>query len=143
MKPLRTLAAAGALVGAMGIGAAVGVTALGSAGAQTATTTTPAAGTPATPPAGSGAPAKGGHGQGAPSGPHQANGKTETPLTGSDLDKVTAGVQAEVPGATIDRAETDADGDAYEAHITKPDGSRATVKFDESFNVTSVDDGMT
>jgi len=80
-----------------------------------------------------------GHGQG---GPHQANGVTETPLTGADADKATAAAQAAVPGATIDRVETDADGDAYEAHVTKADGTKATVKMDSSFTVTSVEDGM-
>jgi hypothetical protein len=111
------------------------MTMLGTAGAQTSTTA-PAAGSQASPTApatGSGTPGPGAH-----SGPHQANGKTETPLTGDDLAKVTAGVEAKVPGATIDRAETDADGDAYEAHITKADGTEATVKFDASFNVTNV-----
>jgi hypothetical protein len=46
-----------------------------------------------------------------------------------------------VPGATVDRVETDDDGSPYEAHITKSDGSRATVKVDSNFSVTSVDDG--
>ena len=74
-------------------------------------------------------------------GPHTANGITEAPLTGDDLTKATAAAQAEVPGATIDRAETDAEGAAYEVHITKSDGSEATVKLDASFNVTSVEAG--
>jgi hypothetical protein len=47
-----------------------------------------------------------------------------------------------VPGATVDRVETDADGAAYEAHVTKSDGTKATVKFDQDFNVTGVEDGM-
>jgi uncharacterized membrane protein YkoI len=47
---------------------------------------------------------------------------------------------AEVEGATIERLETDADGHAaYEAHIVKADGSRATVYVDEEFEVVSVD----
>ena len=44
-------------------------------------------------------------------------------------EKVTAAAQAEVPGGTIVRVETDADGHAaYEAHMTKADGtpSRST-----------------
>ena len=47
-----------------------------------------------------------------------------------------------MPGATIERAETDAEGAAYQAHVTKADGSEATVKLDASFNVTSVEDGQ-
>jgi uncharacterized membrane protein YkoI len=85
----------------------------------------------------------GGHGPGGPGGPHQANGKTEAVLTGDDASKATAPAQAAVPGATIDRVESDADGGgAYEAHVTKADGSKATVLMDDSFNVTSVQDGM-
>jgi uncharacterized membrane protein YkoI len=80
---------------------------------------------------------RGGHG-----GPHQANGITETPLTGADADKATAAAQAAVPGATIDRVETDAEGATYEAHVTKSDGTKATVKMDSNFTVTSVEDGM-
>jgi hypothetical protein len=35
---------------------------------------------------------------------------------------------AEVDGATVERVETDAEGNAaYEAHVTKAEGSRATV----------------
>ena len=37
--------------------------------------------------------------------------------------------------------ETDAEGATYEAHVTKADGSEATVKLDASFNVTSIEDG--
>src|SRR4051812_16674109 len=52
----------------------------------------------------------------------------ETPLTGDALAKVTAAANAELPGATIDRVETDADGNAaYEAHVTKSDGTDATA----------------
>ena len=46
-----------------------------------------------------------------------------------------------MPGATIERAETDAEGATYEVHVTKADGSESTVKLDASFNVTSVEDG--
>jgi hypothetical protein len=64
----------------------------------------------------------------------------ETLLTGADAEKATAAAKTAVPGATVDRVETDADGAAYEAHVTKPDGSRATVKFDKDFNVTGIED---
>ena len=39
------------------------------------------------------------------------------------------------------RVETDGDGDAYEAHMTKADGSLVTVKFDKNYAVTEVEDG--
>jgi hypothetical protein len=47
-----------------------------------------------------------------------------------------------VPGATVIRVETDADGAVYEAHLKKSDGSMVTVKFDKDFNVTATESGM-
>ncbi|MDQ1568561.1 MAG: hypothetical protein QOF96_3441 [Actinomycetota bacterium] len=85
---------------------------------------------------------KGGRGHGGGSGgPHTANGITETPLTGDAADKAKAAALAAVPGATVDRAETDADGAANEVHMTKADGSHVTVELDANFNVTSVGNG--
>jgi hypothetical protein len=64
----------------------------------------------------------------------------ETPLTGADADKAKAAALAAVPGATIVRVETDADGHAkYEAHMTKADGTPVTVYVDADFNVVSVE----
>ncbi len=63
-------------------------------------------------------------------------------LTGDDLTKATAAAETAVPGATAERAETDAEGASYEVHMTKADGSVVTVKLDASFNVTSTIDGM-
>ena len=83
-----------------------------------------------------------GGGRGHGGGPHQANGVTETALTGDDATKATAAAQAAVPGATVDRAETDADGAAYEVHMTKADGTKVTVKLDSNFAVTGTIDGM-
>jgi hypothetical protein len=84
----------------------------------------------------------------APAGPNGAPGgaprqrSDEKVLSGTDADTAKAAALKAVPGATVDRVETDADGDAYEAHVTKSDGSKATVKFDKDFNVTAVQDGM-
>ena len=75
-------------------------------------------------------------------GGHEANGITETVLSGDDLAKAQAAAEAAVPGATAERAETDAEGAAYEVHMTKADGSVVTVKLDSSFNVTETIDGM-
>jgi uncharacterized membrane protein YkoI len=70
-------------------------------------------------------------------GGHQANGKTETLLTGDTASKVEAAAKAKVPGGTIERVETDADtGSPYEAHVKKADGSEVIVYVDASFNVT-------
>jgi uncharacterized membrane protein YkoI len=89
---------------------------------------------------------------GAASGDDSTNGSTarpqgppaqradETLLTGDTAAKVTAAAKAELPGATIERVETDADGNAkYEAHVRKADGSRATVYVDDDFDVVSVE----
>jgi hypothetical protein len=74
-----------------------------------------------------------------PWGPQRSD---ETPLTGDALAKVTALAKAKVPGGTIIRVETDADGNAaYEAHMVKADGTPATVYVDKAFNVVSVQSG--
>ena len=78
---------------------------------------------------------------GEPAGPHTANDITEQELTGDTASSVEAAVLAAYPDATVDRVETDAEGDAYEAHITLADGSRATVKLDASFTVTATETG--
>lgn len=137
MNPLRKTLILGGVAASSLLGGAVGASFLGTAHAADTTTTTAApadsnapANPPASPPAGAPAP-----------GPHQANGKTETVLTGSDADKATAAALQASPGATIVRLETDADGGTYEAHITKADGTPATVKMDGNFNVVGVEDG--
>lgn len=71
-----------------------------------------------------------------------ANGKTEQPLNAADTAKVKAAALKKLPGATIERVETNVDGGGvYEAHVTKADGSQATVLLDSGFNVTSVEAG--
>lgn len=73
-------------------------------------------------------------GHGAPGGQRS----DETPLTGDTAAKAKAAAVAKLPGSTVVRVETDADGGAYEAHVTKSDGSPATVIFDANFTVTEV-----
>src|SRR5690349_2823847 len=115
---LRRSAAVLAIV--VGVGA--GSYGIANAASGSSTTTTPTTTSP-TPPATA---------AGAPWG-HQRT--DETPLTGDALAKVTAIAKAKVPGGTIVRVETDADGNAtYEAHMTKADGSPVTVYVDSSFN---------
>lgn len=147
---LRIAAISGALAAAGLFGALVAAPAISSA--QTETTTAPteqqAPAQAQTPPQGQATPqgqrpqgqrpqgfdkAKGGHvGQ---------NGATEELLTGDTATKVTDAAKAAVPDGTVDRVETDAEGAAYEAHVTKADGSEVTVKLDASFAVTSIEDG--
>ena len=84
------------------------------------------------PPSGSAArPSKGGH--------VGRNGQRETLLTGDTAAKVKAAALAKVPGATVERVETDADhGSPYEAHLRKSDGTELEVLVDKSFTVTAV-----
>jgi hypothetical protein len=147
MNPLKKAALGAALVGTTLVGGAVGASFLGTAGAQDNTTTTAPSAQSA--PAYGQQPPQGGQGgrtpQGAPDpskGGHQANGITEKLLTGDDATKAKAAAEAAVPGGTVERVETDAEGAAFEAHVTKSDGSHVTVKMDSSFKVTSTEDGM-
>jgi hypothetical protein len=67
----------------------------------------------------------------------------ETSLTGDTKSKVEAAAKAKLPGATIVRTETDADGNAaYEVHMVQADGTPVTVYVDKQFDVVSVQTGM-
>jgi uncharacterized membrane protein YkoI len=126
-KGLMAVAAVGAL--------ALGGSALAGAAGQTTTTqgsTAQGYGAQSQPPSGSAPdPGKGGH-----LGP---NGQRETLLTGDTAAKVKAAALAKVPGATVERVETDADhGSPYEAHMRKADGTELEVLVDKSFAVTAV-----
>jgi len=78
-----------------------------------------------------------------PSQPWGHQRSDETLLTGDTLAKVTAAAHAKVPGGSIIRVETDADGHAkYEAHMVKADGTPVTVYVDANFDVVSVESGM-
>jgi len=71
--------------------------------------------------------------------PVRAGEKAET---GTDLATLKAAALKAVPGGTVYRVETDADGATYEAHMTKADGAHVTVKLDKDLKVTAVQDGM-
>jgi hypothetical protein len=72
------------------------------------------------------------------SSPWGAQRSGETPLTGDALAKVTSAAKEKVPGGTVIRVETDADGNAaYEAHMTKADGTPVTVYVNKQFEVVS------
>jgi len=136
MNPLRKALLAGAVLASTAGGGVVGAAFLNgtatAADTTTSTTAAPAAdSTDATRPDVD--PSKGGH---------SANGVTETLLTGDEAAKVKAAALEALPGATVERVETDAEGAKYEAHVTKADGSRVTLKFDASFKVTATEDGM-
>ncbi|MFA5107687.1 MAG: hypothetical protein WC497_05180 [Patescibacteria group bacterium] len=123
------------VVGALLIGAGVGsLLRTHPANAEdTATTATTNSSTITTPSA-QPDPTKGGH--------IGANGVREELLTGDTAANVTKAALAAVPGGTIQRVETDAEGAVYEAHMTKADGSRVTVYFDANYQLTGQDAGM-
>ena len=100
-EPLRKILIGGAIAGTAVLGGAVGASLLGTAGAQTTTTTPrprPAHRPPSCPRPGR--PAQGHRTPEWSKGGHQANGKTETVLTGDDTTKANAAAEAAVPGAT-------------------------------------------
>lgn len=66
----------------------------------------------------------------------------ESSLTGSKAATLRAAALKAVPGATVDRIETDSGDGAYEVHMTKSDGSQVTVKFNSSLSQTAVESGM-
>jgi hypothetical protein len=134
MNPIRKAVVGAAVVGSAVIGGAVGASFLGGAAtAQTTSTTTAAATAPAVAPAPPPRdPSLGGH---------QANGITETLLTGDTAAKAKAAALAAVPGGTVQRVENDAEGATYEAHMVNADGGPVTVKMDGSFKVTSIEAG--
>ena len=114
------------VVGAMALGIAGGSYGIASAATGKTTTTAPstAAAAPATAPSSQQ--------------PFAHQRSDETVLTGDALAKVTAAAEAKVPGGTIIRVKTDADGHAkYEAHMTDASGNPITVYVDESFAVVS------
>ena len=132
------LLAAGAIAGGI-LAATLTASAQSGSGSGTTTTTSPSAsisaGAPAAP---NGAPNGRQHGHGG-SAPVRGDEKA---LSAADAAKVKAAALKAVPGGTVYRVETDAGDGTYEAHMTKADGTEVTVKFDKSFAVTKVEDGM-
>jgi len=124
---LTRLALTGALAVGLGAGS-YGVASAASGSGTTTTTTTTSTARPSAPPGASA------------HNPWGNQRSDETLLTGDALAKVTAIAQAKVPGGTIVRVETDADGHAaYEAHMTKADGTPVTVYVDKNFDFVSVE----
>lgn len=143
-KPVRTALFGAGLIGALVAGGATASFAQSAVNSGSSTTQAPAS-TPAPPSSnGSGnqqAPAQGQRPQFDPSkGGHTANGITETLLTGDTATKVTDAAKAAVPGATIERVETDAEGAAYEAHVVTSDGTHKTVTFNADYSVVAIQD---
>ena len=128
------------IVGAIAVGLAAGSYGIASAASGGSGTGSSSGGTttqPAQPSQPHGYGTNGGHRGGQPWGGQRSD---ETVLTGDTAAKVKAAAETKVPGATVVRVETDADGHAkYEAHMTKADGTPVTVYVNEQFGVVSVE----
>ena len=133
MKPKSTvtrLAGTGAVIlglaaGSYGVASAASGSGSGTSSAAAAATTTTQAAAPST------------------QQPWGGQRSDETLLTGDTAAQVRQAALAKVPGGTIVRVETDADGNAlYEAHMTKSDGTPVTVYVDKDFNVVSTASGQ-
>ena len=149
MNTLRKALISAGLVGSTLVGGALGAALLNgtanaaeSSGSSSSSSSSAAATAPAAPDPANGGPGRRGGSFDPTKGGHVGqNGATEVLLTGDTADKVKAAALAAVPGGTVERAETDAEGSPYEAHMTKADGSRVTVKVDSNFTVTNVENG--
>lgn len=67
-------------------------------------------------------------------GPNEAN-DSDTPLTGSDLDRAVAAALEHTGGGEVTETETGDDGAAYGVEIRLDDGSQVEVNLDAEFNV--------
>jgi hypothetical protein len=121
---IRRTATTAAALGAL----ALGGSAIAGAATSNSTSTSTTQGSAGTAPAGK------------PAGRHVgANGKQEQALDAATGAKVKAAALAKVPGATVERVETDVDhGSPYEAHLVKSDGTHLEVLVNDSFAVTAV-----
>jgi hypothetical protein len=140
----------GLVAASMAVGA-IGATAI-AAGAESSSSAAPSASASASasPSASNGQTPEGSSAQGDRKGGHRGgHGHGSAPVRG-DEQAVTA-AQSEalkvaalkaVPGGTVYRVETDAGDAAFEAHMTKADGTEVTVKFDEKLAVIEVQEGM-
>lgn len=128
-SPKRTrLALKLGLVGAGVVAGAIGATAIAASadtGASGTPSSTSSTATPRAPEHGS-SPVRG----------------DEKSLSSDLAAKIKAAALKAVPGGTVYRVETDAGDGAYEAHMTKSDGTEMTVKFDKNLKVTGVESGM-
>ena len=61
---------------------------------------------------------------------------TDTPISGSALDKAKAAALADTPGK-VTETEVGDEESYYEVEVTRPDGSQVDVQLDRDFNVVS------
>jgi hypothetical protein len=131
---LVTAGIAAGAIGAMAIGA--NATTNGTA------TTTASYSAPSTTTTASTTPDADGHGRPGGIGGSAPVRSDEKALTATQTATLKAEALKAVPGGTLVRVETDSGDAAFEAHMTKSDGTTVTVKFDSNLKVTGVEDGM-
>src|SRR5205807_1874701 len=131
-KKVRSGVVALAVLGAIAVGASAIAGAASNSGTTGSTGTTGTTGSQGS----GGAPAQ------RPDPATLSHGPGETLLTDGNATKVKQAALTKVPGATVLRVETDAQGSPYEAHLRKSDGSEVTVKVDKQFNATAVQSGF-
>jgi hypothetical protein len=68
-----------------------------------------------------------------------AGGDTDSPLTGTDLDRATAAALAETGGGTVTETEIGDDGAAYGVEVRLEDNSQVEVSLDADFRVIGQD----
>jgi uncharacterized membrane protein YkoI len=127
------LISAGVVVGGLLVGASAASAATSTTAASAATSGTTAATTAAAATAVAASPSQGG------ATPVRSDEKS---LNASQTATLKAAALKAVPGATVYRVESDAGDGVYEVHLTKSDGSLATVKFDKNLAVTKIESGM-
>ena len=64
---------------------------------------------------------------------------TETPITGTDLQKAEEAALEHTGGGRVTGTEVDDEESKYEVEVTMPDGSQVDVQLDEAFSVVSSD----
>jgi hypothetical protein len=136
LRPVPRLAAVVGIVLGLAAGS-YGIASAASGSGSTAATTTASGLASSASPSQAGPTGQAAHSASNPWGGQRSD---ETLLTGDAMAKVEAAALAKVTGGTIVRIETDADGHAaYEAHMTKQDGTPVTVYVDNQFDVVSVE----
>jgi len=72
-----------------------------------------------------------------------AAGETETPITGSALERATQVALTHIGGGRVTATESGDEDSYYEVEVTRDDGTQVDVQLDESFSVVgSEEDGV-
>ena len=70
----------------------------------------------------------------------QAGGDSETPITGSDIDRASAAAIDHLGGGRVTDTEVGDEESYYEVEVTLEDGGQVDVQLDENFDVIGIED---